>query len=133
MFMGAHLLLHSTKPEDDRQFFRTVLGFKSVDAGHGWLIFQLPPAELALHPEDPGVAKAEHAATHADLYLMCEDLQATIAKLRAKKVPCGAISQERWGTRTTMQLPSGASIGLYQPAHPTALRLAKTKKKKRRP
>lgn len=114
MMIGAHMLLYSKNPDADRAFFRDVLEFRSVDAGGGWLIFALPPSEVAVHPADVG------SAGHAALYLMCENLDATIKTLAAKNVKCGEIARERWGIRTTIQLPSGSELGLYQPTHPTA-------------
>jgi catechol 2,3-dioxygenase-like lactoylglutathione lyase family enzyme len=120
MFTGAHVVLYSSDPDADRAFFRDVLEFPSVDAGHGWLIFKLPPGETAVHPTDGEV----HAGMlRADLYLMCDDLQAVIQSLAAKGVNCAAIDKERWGSKTTIRLPSGGAIGLYQPSHPTALGL----------
>jgi len=126
MFIGAHLLLSSTNAEADRRFFADVLGFRSVDAGGGWLIFKLPPAEAALHPADARAVHphAGHELAAAVLYLMCENLEATIATLRSRGVRCSEIERERWGIRTTIPLPSGAELGLYQPTHPTALELA---------
>ena len=115
MISGAHVIVYSNDPEADRAFFRDVLGFKSVDAGHGWLIFALPPAEAAFHP-------AEEDGSH-ELYLMCEDLNAEIASLKNKGIRCSDIEQARWGSITKIQLPSGAEVGLYQPKHPTALGL----------
>ena len=115
MISGAHIVLYSKDAEADRAFLRDVLGFKSVDAGHGWLIFALPPAEAAVHP-------AEHSVTH-ELYLMCDDLKAEIATLAAKGVQCSQINEQRWGLITTISLPSGGHLGLYQPKHPTALNL----------
>jgi len=123
MFRGAHLVLYSTDAEADRAFLRDVLGFAHVDAGHGWLIFALPPAEAALHPADDPTHKGEpgHAMLGAHLYLMCDDLNAAIATLKSKGAACGPVSKERWGLRATIKLPSGGELGLYQPAHPTAL------------
>jgi catechol 2,3-dioxygenase-like lactoylglutathione lyase family enzyme len=123
---GAHILLNSAKPEADRAFFRDVLGFPGVDVGGGWLIFKLPTAEMAVHPSDgkPGKVHAGHALSGAVLYLMCDDLKVTIKALKAKKVKCTETSKERWGVKTTVQLPSGGEIGLYQPSHATALNLA---------
>lgn len=129
MVSGAHILLYSETAEEDRDFFRDVLGFSSVDAGHGWLIFKLPPAELAVHPKN-GETGPEHTMIGAQLYLMCEDLPATIKKLEAKQVRCTATSTERWGIRTTIVLPSGAELGLYQPTHPTAVGMRAAKKRK---
>ena len=120
MFTGAHVLLMSNDAEADRAFFRDVLEFPSVDAGHGWLIFKLPPAEAALHPTGGEVPAG---MLGAQLYLMCDDLQTLIKSLAARKVVCGPIHTERWGIKTTIRLPSGGAIGLYQPTHPTALGL----------
>lgn len=115
MIHGAHVIVYTRDEEADRAFFRDVLGFPSVDAGHGWLIFALPPAEVAFHPADEN---GRH-----ELYLMCDDLQATIASLKAKGVACTPVHKERWGAITHLTLPGGGAIGLYQPRHPTALGL----------
>jgi len=115
MISGAHLVVYSKNAEADRAFFRDVLGFKSVDAGHGWLIFALPPAEAAFHP-------AEDNNVH-ELYLMCEDLKDEMASLAKKNVKCSKVEEARWGSITKMSLPGGGKIGLYQPKHPTALGL----------
>ena len=115
MIFGAHVIVYSQDAEEDRAFFRDVLGFKSVDAGHGWLIFALPPAEAAFHP-------AEKNGVH-ELYLLCDDLKAEIASLAKKGVKCSKVHQERWGSITKVPLPGGGEIGLYQPKHPTALGL----------
>ena len=124
--MGAHVLLYSENPEADRAFFRDVLGFPAVDAGEGWLIFALLPAEAALHP-----ASGENHQLHvgrkllgADLYLMCADLTALTQLLESKHVSCTPVEKAPWGIKTTIQLPSGGEIGLYQPRHPTALGLS---------
>jgi len=116
MISGAHIIIYSKDAEADRAFFRDVLGFVSVDAGHGWLIFALPPAEAAFHP-------SEHNGDH-ELYLMCDDLQAEIASLAEKQVQCSEVAEERWGSVTKFRLPSGGEVGLYQPKHVTALGLA---------
>jgi catechol 2,3-dioxygenase-like lactoylglutathione lyase family enzyme len=115
MIMGAHIIVYSRDAEADRAFLRDVLGFKSVDAGHGWLIFALPPAEAAVHPADG------HGAH--ELYLMCDDLQAEIASLAARHIECSAIQEARWGSVVKIRLPGGGELGLYQPRHPTALGL----------
>ncbi len=115
MISGAHVIVYSKNAEADRAFLRDVLGFKSVDAGHGWLIFALPPAEAAFHPSDEN-------GTH-ELYFMCDDLKAEIASLAKMSVPCSKVHEERWGSITKIKLPGGGVIGLYQPKHPTALGL----------
>ena len=115
MISGAHIIVYSTNAEADRAFFRDVLGFPSVDAGHGWLIFALPPAEAAFHP-------AEENNRH-ELYLMCDNLKAEMAALRTKGVPCSEVTEARWGSITKIRLPGGGEIGLYEPKHPTALGL----------
>ena len=113
MINGAHVLIYSKDSDADRDFFRDVLGFRSVDAGHGWLIFALPPAEAAFHP-------AEEHNRH-ELYLMCDDVLATVGALEAQGVTCSPIVEERWGIRTSLKMPSGGQIGLYQPLHPSAI------------
>jgi hypothetical protein len=126
MLIGAHVLLYSEGAEADRAFFRDVLGFASVDAGHGWLIFRLPPAELALHPagdDKHDRASGGHRMLGASLYLMCDNLGAQIELLKSKKVRCTEIEEVSWGIKTTVQLPSGGEIGLYQPKHVTAMSL----------
>jgi catechol 2,3-dioxygenase-like lactoylglutathione lyase family enzyme len=113
MISGAHMIVYSKDAEADRAFFRDVLGFASVDAGHGWLIFAMPPAEAAFHPSD---ANDVH-----ELYFMCEDLKAEMATLAEKGVRCSDVQEARWGTITKIQLPGGGKVGLYQPKHPTAI------------
>lgn len=113
MFTGLHAILYSKDAERLRTFFHDVLEWKHVDAGHGWLIFAAPPAELAMHPTE-GEGSAE-------LYLMCDDLDEAISRLRSKGVECGAVSNQGWGRLTYMQLPDGGKLGLYQPRHPTAI------------
>ncbi|HEV8629993.1 MAG TPA: VOC family protein [Thermoanaerobaculia bacterium] len=123
---GAHVLLFSRDAEADRTFCRDVLGFPAVDAGGGWLIFALPPAEVAVHPSESGEdpAGAGEAMLGAVLYLMCDDLRATMAELGAKGVRFTAAQEAPWGIVTTFALPSGGQLGLYQPTHPTALGLS---------
>ena len=110
---GAHVIVYSKDAAADRAFFRDVLGLPSVDAGHDWLIFALPPAEVAVHP-------AEESVGH-ELYFMCDDLNAEIAALKEKSVRCSEVEDARWGSVTKIQLPGGGEIGLYQPKHPVAL------------
>jgi catechol 2,3-dioxygenase-like lactoylglutathione lyase family enzyme len=130
MFTGAHILLYSTKPEADRAFFRDVLGLRSVDAGGGWLIFALPPAEAALHPVESveSTHHGERGLMGAVLYFMCKDLKAAMRRLRAKKVHLSRVMRAPWGMKTSFRLPSGGEIGLYQPRHPTALGLGRAKR-----
>ena len=115
MISGTHVIVNSTNADADRAFFRDVLGFKSVDAGGGWLIFALPAAEAAFHP-------AESNDIHK-LYFMCDDLKVEMEMLEKKNVNCSEIHVERWGSTTTISLPGGGKIGLYQPTHATALGL----------
>ena len=117
MISGAHMIIYSKDAEADRAFFRDVLGFPFVDAGHGWLIFGVTPAEAAFHPADEN---GRH-----ELYFMCEDLKAEMSILEKKGVPLSAVHQERWGSITKLRLPGGGEIGLYQPKHKTALQLTK--------
>jgi hypothetical protein len=117
MIFGAHVILYSKDAVADRAFLRDVLGFSSVDAGQGWLIFSLPPSEAAVHP-------AEENGRH-ELYLLCDDLKAEISALGEKGVQCSKVQEERWGSITRIQLPGGGVVGLYQPKHPTALGLAR--------
>jgi len=112
MINGAHIVIYSKDPEADRAFFRDVLGLGAVDAGHGWLIFALPPAEAAFHP-------AEKNDAH-ELYLMCDNLKSTMEGLRGKKVQSSAVKEERWGLLTSITLPGGGKLGLYEPKHPRA-------------
>jgi catechol 2,3-dioxygenase-like lactoylglutathione lyase family enzyme len=114
MIRGAHAVIFTKDAERDRAFFRDVLEFPAVDAGGGWLIFALPPAELAAHP-------AEEGGQH-ELYLMCDDVEATIADLKAKGVDVARpVSDEGFGLLTAIQLPGGGELGLYQPRHPSPL------------
>jgi catechol 2,3-dioxygenase-like lactoylglutathione lyase family enzyme len=113
MIFGSHVIVYSRDATADRDFFREVLGFSSVDAGNGWLIFALPPAEVAVHPTEGTVL--------ADLYFMCDDLQAEMQALAAKGVACSQVEEARWGSVTKISLPGGAEVGLYQPKHPSAL------------
>jgi catechol 2,3-dioxygenase-like lactoylglutathione lyase family enzyme len=116
MISGAHVILYSRHAEADRGFFRDVLGWAHVDVGHGWLIFQLPPSEVAVHPTGD-------SPSH-ELYLTCDDVRATIHELKEKGVTCSPLHEERWGSITRVTLPSGATIGLYQPRHVLAHEVA---------
>ena len=111
MISGAHVVVYSKNAEADRAFFRDLLGFRSVDAGHGWLIFALPPAEAAFHPSD---------TDHHELFFMCDDLKTEMAALSKRGVKFSKVEEARWGSIAKLRLPGGGSIGLYQPKHPTA-------------
>jgi hypothetical protein len=113
--MGLHLLLASTDAEADRAFLRDVLAWPSVEAGPGWLIFKTPPTELAVHPADE--------ASGLEAYLMCEDLDRELARLSDLGVPTGPVSLRPYGRVSSLTLPSGAVMGLYQPTHPLATEL----------
>jgi catechol 2,3-dioxygenase-like lactoylglutathione lyase family enzyme len=120
MFFGVHLLLYSSDPEADRAFVRDVLEFPAVDAGHGWLIFALPPAEMAIHPADSAPAAGQDLAA-AKVYLMCENLAQATDRLTAKGIAHAEIQEARWGTVTSIALPGGGRVGLYEPHHPLAI------------
>ena len=115
MISAAHIVVYSKNAEADRAFFRDVLKFKSVDAGHGWLIFALPPGEAAFHPSYENGAH--------ELYFICDDLKAEMASLAKRDVKCSEIQEARWGSITKMRLPGGGTVGLYQPKHPLAIGL----------
>lgn len=114
MIFGAHSILYARNADEVRAFFRDVLGLTHVDAGHGWLIFALPPAELAVHP-------AEEDELRCELYLMCDDIEKTIEELRQKNVECGEVLDRGWGRLTTVNIPGGGRLGMYEPRHPTAI------------
>ena len=123
MIFGAHFLLYSKEAEADRAFLREVLGFSSVDAGGGWPIFGLPPGEIAVHPSSANSqAKTEDGIDAAALYFMCDDLNATMKSMEAKKAIFAKVEEAPWGIVTSFALPSGAKVGLYQPKHPTAFK-----------
>jgi catechol 2,3-dioxygenase-like lactoylglutathione lyase family enzyme len=113
MIFGAHVVVYTKDANADRQFFRDVLGFKSVDAGNSWLIFALPPAEAAFHPSADCCLQ--------ELYFICDDLNAEIVSLAKKGVVCSNVEEARWGSMTKMRLPGGGAVGLYQPKHPLAI------------
>jgi catechol 2,3-dioxygenase-like lactoylglutathione lyase family enzyme len=113
MIFGAHTVIYSRDAEADRRFLSDVLGLVAVDVGRGWLIFELPPGELAVHPA------AENGAQ--ELYFMCDDLKAELAALAEKGVQCAEVEEARWGSVTKIALPGGGAVGLYQPKHPLAI------------
>ena len=109
MIIGAHSIIYSKSPEADRAFLRDALGLPSVDVGHGWLIFGLPPAEVAVHPS----AKND---VH-EFYLMCEDVAAFVAAMEKRGLGCSAVQNQGWGLLTQVTLPGGGKLGVYQPRH----------------
>ena len=120
MIIGAHSILYSRDAEKDRAFLRDVLGFPSVDVGQGWLIFGLPPAEVAVHPSDKNDVH--------EFYLMCDDVEALIATLGKRNVACTPVRNMGWGVLTQVSLPGGGKLGIYQPRHarPKAMSVKKT-------
>ncbi|MFC5911157.1 VOC family protein [Streptacidiphilus monticola] len=113
MFTGAHVILYSHDAEADRAFIRDVLGFPYVDAGHGWLIFKLPPAEVAVHPSE--------GPPRDELYLMCDDVRAVVAGLASQGVEVvREPADQGWGVLAAVRMPSGAELPLYEPRHPVA-------------
>lgn len=116
MIIGAHVLLFSTDADADRAFLRDVLGTRSVDAGGGWLILALPPAELAVHPTD--------GPPQAEVYLMCDDIRSAVQDFTARGAEVdGEVRDQGWGLLVTVRLPSGAPLGVYEPRHPVAFRV----------
>lgn len=106
---GAHSIIFSTDPQADRAFFRDVLKLPHVDVGEGWLIFGLPPAEVAVHPAGENDAQG--------FYLMCADVEAFVAEMRGRGVATGPVRDEGWGLLTSLTLPGGGTLGVYQPRH----------------
>jgi catechol 2,3-dioxygenase-like lactoylglutathione lyase family enzyme len=122
MINGVHVLLYSRDAEVDRAFLRDVFELRGVDAGNGWLILALPPTEIAVHPGsgDSVQHHADHDLLGAVIYFMCDDLPATMTELEKKGVECTEVRTAEWGIATSISLPSGGAIGLYQPLHATA-------------
>jgi catechol 2,3-dioxygenase-like lactoylglutathione lyase family enzyme len=127
MINGAHVVLYSRDADADRAFFRDVLQFPFVDAGHGWLIFAIPPAEVAFH--DAEKHDSEKGASDSDnkheLFLMCDDIAATLTDLQAKNVKVSGASEQRWGKLARFTLPGGGKIGIYEPRHPSPMKREK--------
>ena|ERR1043166_3543428 len=116
MINGVHAIIYSKNAEAARTFFRDVLGYDHVDAGRGWLIFALPPAEVAVHPAEDGVPRHE-------LFFMCDDLDATLTQLRAKGIEAtGPVHEAPWGRVTSIRIADDTDVGIYQPKHPVAFR-----------
>ncbi|MGO9931202.1 MAG: extradiol dioxygenase [Steroidobacteraceae bacterium] len=109
MIIGSHVIVYSKNPDADRELVRDVLELSHVDAGGGWLIFGLPPSEMAFHPNDG-------SQTH-EFYLMCEDVEAFIRAMQSRALACTPVREERWGLLTELTLPGGGKLGVYQPRH----------------
>lgn len=114
MIQGAHMIIYTRDAEADRAFFRDVLGWPHVDAHDGWLIFALPPAELACHPVMDDGEKHE-------IYLMCEDVEAFVGAMRDRGVACSDVQDAGWGRLTSLTLPGGSDLGVYEPRHPSPI------------
>lgn len=112
MITSAHIIIYSTDAEADRAFFRDVLKYPHVDAGGGWLIFKMPPTELAVHPDNEN-------GTH-ELHFICDDIGSTLRDLAAKGVEHGDVTDQGWGWMSSFTLPGGGKVGIYQPKHPVA-------------
>jgi hypothetical protein len=122
MIIGAHSIIYSRRPDVDRAFLRDVLELPNVDVGDGWLIFGLPPAEVAVHPSDRNDVH--------EFYLMCEDVKAFIATMKKRKIACGRVQNQGWGLLTHVKLPGGGKLGVYQPRHarPKSMSVKKAKR-----
>src|ERR1700722_140833 len=117
MINGAHVVIYTKDAEADRAFFRDVLKLSSVDAGRGWLIFAMPPSEAAFHDSDNN--------DRQELYFMCDDISETLKDLESKNVKVSDVNEQRWGRLATFTLPGGGKIGIYEPKHPSPLKLAR--------
>ena len=126
MINGTHILIYSKKAAADKKFFKEVLKCPSVDVGGGWLIFGLPPSELAFHPSPD--------MTEKELYLMCDDIEQFVAEMQKHKIECSRISGQGWGRVTEITMPSGGKIGVYQPRHarPKSMKPASVVAKKKK-
>jgi hypothetical protein len=122
MIIGAHTIIYSTSPDADRAFLRDVLKMPNVDVGEGWLIFGLPPAEVAVHP-------SKENDVH-EFYLMCDDVEAFTAEMKKHSIACGPVQDQGWGLLTQVTLPGGGKLGVYQPRHarPEAMSAGKAAK-----
>ena len=125
MIIGAHSIIYSKEPDADRAFLRDVLKLPNVDVGGGWLIFGLPPAEVAVHPGDKNNVH--------EFYLMVDDVEALIAEMKKRNIACGPVHNQGWGLLTQITLPGGGKLGVYQPRHarPKAMSVKKSAAKKR--
>jgi hypothetical protein len=126
MIIGAHSIIYSKNPDEDRAFLRDVLKLANVDVGGGWLIFGLPPAEVAVHPSDKNDVH--------EFYLMCDDIEAFVAEMKKSNIACEPVEDQGWGLLTHLKLPGGGRLGVYQPRHarPKAMATGKSGKKSAR-
>jgi len=122
MIIGAHSIIYSKNPGADRTFLRDVLGMPHVDVGEGWLIFGLPPAEVAVHP-------GERNDVH-EFYLMCDDIHGFVAEMQKRKIACGPVQNQGWGMLSQVTLPGGGKLGVYQPRHARPKAMVGKRKKK---
>ena len=122
MIIGAHSIIYSKNPGADRTFLRDVLGMPHVDVGEGWLIFGLPPAEVAVHP-------GERNDVH-EFYLMCDDIHGFVAEMQKRKIACGPVQNQGWGMLSQVSLPGGGKLGVYQPRHARPKAMVGKRKKK---
>ncbi|HKR04246.1 MAG TPA: hypothetical protein VJY62_06370, partial [Bacteroidia bacterium] len=124
MITGAHSIIYSTDPKADRDFFRDILKLTNVDVGEGWLIFGLPPSEVAVHPSSENDLH--------ELYLMCDDIKAFTVEMAKHNIICGEVQDQGWGLLTQLTLPGGGKLGVYQPRHarPKQMKVKKAAKKK---
>ena len=120
MITGAHVVIYSTNPEEDRAFIRDVLKFPNIDAGEGWLIFGLPPAEVAIHPSEVNNVQ--------EFYLLCDDIKELIDQMKSLNVKCSRVQHLSWGLLTKLKLPGGGDLRIYQPFHarPKTMRIKAT-------
>jgi len=125
MIVGAHSIVYSKNPAADRAFFRDALGLPSVDVGEGWLIFGLPPAEVAVHPSSENDVH--------ELYLMCDDVTGFVGGMKKRGIDCGPVMDRGWGLLTEVKLPGGGKLGVYQPRHarPKPMGAPRSKKPKK--
>ena len=124
MIIGAHSIIYSTNPDSDRAFLRDVLKMPNVNVGDGWLIFGLPPAEVAVHPADQNDVH--------EFYLMCDDVEALITEMKNRNIDCSPVHNQGWGLLTLVNLPGGGKLGVYQPRHarPKSMTVGKAVKKR---
>lgn len=125
MVSGSHCIIYSKNPDADRAFLRDVLALPNVDAGGGWLIFGLPPAEVAVHPSDKN-------SVH-ELYLICDDVEAFVAGMKGRRIACAPVQDRGWGLLTELTLPGGGQLGVYQPRHARPSTTGARKAPKKRP